>query len=168
MLQSSKDKIGLDAINGVKALAMCFILAGHALCFVFGGPVANSEFMDHSLKTFENAFLTNSLLFVDIFLFLSGFLFCRIYLTELEKRKGNLNVLFLYLGRYIRLTPAYLTVIMFYVTWFPHIGSGPLWRQRVETEQERCAESWWLNILYINNYFNTDYLVSMNRTLIVE
>lgn len=100
-------------------------------------------------------------MFVDVFLLLSGFLFCRILLIELERRQGKLNVLILYVGRYIRLTPAYLAIIGFYMTWFPSMGSGPLWQQRIEREQERCQSSWWTNILYINNYINSDKLVSI-------
>lgn len=120
-------------------------------------------FSFQNIKSPVFGFLSNSLLFVDVFLLLSGFLFCRILLIELERRKGRLNVLILYIGRYIRLTPAYLAIIGFYITWFPSIGSGPLWQQRIEREQERCETSWWTNILYINNYINSDKLVSYRK-----
>ncbi|EDW86401.2 uncharacterized protein Dwil_GK15256 [Drosophila willistoni] len=93
-----------------------------------------------------------------MFLLLSGFLLCRILLFELERRGGKVNPLMLYVARYIRLTPAYIAIIGFYMTWFPHIGSGPIWNERIGLEKERCQDSWWLNILYINNYFGTDKL----------
>lgn len=86
-------------------------------------------------------------------------------MIELEKRAGRINVLVLYAARYIRLTPAYLAIIGFYIYWFPMVGDGPLWPERILREQRRCQSSWWLNILYINNYFNTDQLVS---TLLFE
>ncbi|TMW53381.1 hypothetical protein DOY81_001503, partial [Sarcophaga bullata] len=158
LFQASKDQLGLNSINGIKALAMLFILAGHVLTFIYSSPVYNVEFINENIKSPLFGFLSNSLLFVDVFLLLSGFLFCRILLIELERRKGRLNVLILYIGRYIRLTPAYLAIIGFYITWFPNIGSGPLWQQRIEREQERCQTSWWTNILYINNYINSDKL----------
>lgn len=106
-------------------------------------------------------YVINSLLFVDIYLLLSGYLFFRILYAELERRKGRLNPLILYIGRYIRLTPAYMVVIGFYMTWFTRIGDGPIWRERIEPEQDRCLESWWLNIMYVNNYINSDKLVSL-------
>lgn len=59
-----------------------------------------------------------------------------------------------------RVTPAYVVVILFYMTWFPKIGEGPLWDDRLMLEKERCMASWWTNILYINNYVNTDQMVS--------
>lgn len=96
---------------------------------------------------------------MDIFLLLSGFLFCRILLIELERRRGNINVIVLYVARYIRLTPAYLMILGFQMTWFKSIGDGPIWNSRIGLEEERCRTSWWLNILYINNYFGTENLV---------
>ncbi|KAM7346795.1 nose resistant to fluoxetine protein 6-like isoform 2-T2 [Cochliomyia hominivorax] len=154
LFQASKDQLGLNSINGIKALAMLLILSGHALSFIYSSPVYNVQFINENIKSPLFGFLSNSLLFVDIFLLLSGFLFCRILLIELERRQGRLNVLILYIGRYIRLTPAYLAIIGFYITWLPSIGSGPLWQQRMNREQERCETSWWANILYINNYIN--------------
>ncbi|XP_036318117.1 nose resistant to fluoxetine protein 6-like [Rhagoletis pomonella] len=160
LFQASKDQMGLNSINGIKAMAMLLILAGHALSFIYGSPTYNVAFVAEQTKFPTFAFLYNSLLFVDTFLLLSGFLFCRIMLVELHRRRGQINPLILYIGRYIRLTPAYMAIIGFYMTWFPSIGSGPLWPERIRREQERCQASWWLNILYVNNYFNTDKFVS--------
>lgn len=57
-----------------------------------------------------------------------------------------------------RLTPAYLAMIGLYSTWFIRLGSGPLWESRISIEQQRCQESWWKNLLYINNYYGNDML----------
>lgn len=158
LFQKSNDTLGLNAINGIKAISMILIVLGHALLFTVGGPVLNSDFFAVDIKRLQNAFLLNSPLFVDTFLLLSGFLFCRICIKELERRQGKINFAVLYVFRYIRLTPAYLAIIAFYATWFPQIGDGPLWNSRIGLEQKRCEESWWLNILYINNYFGTENL----------
>lgn len=63
---------------------------------------------------------------------------------------------------YYRLTPAYLVVLGFNLTWLPHIGSGPLWNTTAQLESDRCLKSWWANLLYVNNYVNTDNLVSLH------
>lgn len=44
LVKGSRDELGLSAVNGVKAFAMIFIIAGHALLFMVGGPTLNSEF----------------------------------------------------------------------------------------------------------------------------
>ncbi|XP_001237269.4 nose resistant to fluoxetine protein 6 [Anopheles gambiae] len=156
LAQLSKDDHGLGCINGIKALAMVFILGGHALVFMAGGPLLNPAFFREQSRLLQNAFLLNSPLLVDTFLLLSGFLFARLLLLELDKRQGRLNFGLLYLFRYVRLTPAYLAVIALYATWLPRLGDGPLWTERMELEQRRCRQSWWLNVLYVNNYFGTD------------
>ncbi|XP_041973165.1 nose resistant to fluoxetine protein 6-like [Aricia agestis] len=150
--------LGLECIAGIKAIAMIFILAGHACTFIASGPVMDSEAWDRLIRNPANSFMLSNTLLVDSFLFLSAFLFSRLLLIELDKRRGRLNVLPILIVRYIRVTPAYFVVILFYMTWLPKIGVGPLWEDRMRLEQERCLASWWANILYVNNYVNTDYL----------
>lgn len=81
---------------------MFFIVAGHALVFMVGGPVQNAEFYEKQSVMVQNAFLQNSPLLVDSFLLLSGFLFARLILIELDKRRGQINFGILYIFRYIR------------------------------------------------------------------
>ncbi|ETN61640.1 hypothetical protein AND_006691 [Anopheles darlingi] len=156
LVQGSKDDHGLGCINGIKACSMIFILGGHALLFMAGGPLLNTGFFHEQQRQVQNAIFLNSPLLVDTFLLLSGFLFARLLLIELDKRKGAINFGMLYLFRYIRLTPAYLAIITIYATWLPRLGDGPLWQERMALEQQRCQDSWWRNLLYINNYVGTD------------
>ncbi|KAK0094750.1 hypothetical protein PV326_010087 [Microctonus aethiopoides] len=148
--------LNLNCISGIKFLAMVFIIAGHCLVFIIGGPILNMDYWEQAVGKAENAIFLNSPLLVDTFLFLSGLLFARILLHELDKRK-SVNFIFLYIFRYIRLTPAYLIIVGLYATWLPKLGSGPLWSRMIE-EKARCQTSWWTNIIYINNYINTDKL----------
>ncbi|CAG5010480.1 unnamed protein product [Parnassius apollo] len=150
--------LGLECISGIKSLAMIFIVAGHACLFIGSGPVMDAEAWDRLIKQPANAFMLSNTLLVDTFLMLSAFLFCRLLLIEFDKRRGKLNVVPILIFRYIRVTPAYVVVILFYLTWLSKIGEGPLWENRMQLEQERCLETWWANILYINNYFKTDQL----------
>lgn len=81
---------------------MLCIISGHALVFMVGGPVQNSEFYQKQSTMIQNAYLQNSPLLVDSFLLLSGFLFARLVLIELDKRRGKINFGILYIFRYIR------------------------------------------------------------------
>ncbi|XP_059617661.1 nose resistant to fluoxetine protein 6-like [Phlebotomus argentipes] len=158
LVKKGSDDLGLGCINGIKTLAMVFIISGHAMAFIAGGPIQNPDFYLKESQALKNAFLLNSPLLVDTFLLLSGFLFARLLLVELEKRKGKVNFGFLYIFRYIRLTPAYMAVLFLYMVLLQKLGSGPLWDARIGLEQERCESSWWINLLYINNYLGTDKL----------
>lgn len=166
--QASRDELGLSALNGIKALSMICIIGGHAILFMVGGPQLNTDFYAREINLLRNAFLLNSPLLVDTFLLLSGFLFAHLVLVELEKRRGRVNFGLLYVFRYVRLTPAYLAVIAVYATWLPRLGSGPLWQARMGLEQERCRQSWWLNVLYVNNYVGTADIVSVENCNLVS
>ncbi|XP_048511652.1 nose resistant to fluoxetine protein 6-like [Athalia rosae] len=148
--------INLDCISGIKVTAMIMIIAGHSLIFVISGPVLNINFWQYAVTKVENAVFLNNPLLVDTFLLLSGFLVSCILLNELNKGK-RINFINIYVMRYVRLTPAYILIIGLYLTWFPRMDSGPMW-SRVYLERDRCMTSWWANLLYINNYVNTDKL----------
>ncbi|KAI4459654.1 o-acyltransferase [Holotrichia oblita] len=154
--QNNADNLG--CVSGLKFLFMALIVPGHTLLFAVSGPIMNSNFYEEARTKVQNAIFFNNPLLVDTFLFLSGFLLCRILIQELDKRKGRINPLIIYIGRYIRLTPAYLVIIGLYCTFLPRLGNGPLWNVIISREKERCLNSWWTNILYINNYLNTENL----------
>ncbi|XP_028175889.1 nose resistant to fluoxetine protein 6-like [Ostrinia furnacalis] len=156
LFTEQNNSMGLDCISGIKTLSMVFILSGHTSLFVGTGPVMDESGWDNAVKNPNNSLILNSMLLVDTFLMLSAFLFSRLLLAELDKRRGKLNVIPIILFRYIRLTPSYLAVIWFYITWMPKIGEGPLWKEKVMLEQERCRENWWINILYVNNFVHSD------------
>lgn len=44
LFKVGNDDLGLSSVNGIKAIGMFLIIAGHSLVFMIGGPVKNSEF----------------------------------------------------------------------------------------------------------------------------
>lgn len=71
LVKSSRDELGLSAVNGIKAFAMFFIIAGHALLFMVGGPTLNSEFYakvsTHTLSVILKLLLDSHVLTLKIF-----------------------------------------------------------------------------------------------------
>ncbi|XP_064215056.1 nose resistant to fluoxetine protein 6 [Tribolium castaneum] len=149
---------GLQCIHGLKVISMFLIIMGHRIMFGIGSPLMNPSFVENMYGRIEATALLNGPVIVDTFFNISGFLVCYLMLTQLEKRKRGINFLFLYLHRFIRLTPAYAMVLAFYCTLFVKMGSGPLWLERVQVEQERCVASWWANLFYLNNYINKEHI----------
>ncbi|XP_032678635.1 nose resistant to fluoxetine protein 6-like isoform X1 [Odontomachus brunneus] len=148
------DNLHIDCIAGIKFISMVFILVGHSLIFIMSGPMLDKKFNDEAVTKIENSIFLNNPLLVDTFLMLSGFLFCRILLQELDKRK-SVNFLHLYVIRYFRLTPAYSVILGLYATWLTQLDRGPRW-SIMRHEKKKCLSSWWTNLLYVNNYVNTD------------
>jgi hypothetical protein len=53
-----------------------------------------------------------------------------------------------------------MMVVAFYATLLDKIDTGPIWNAKVGAEKQRCVDNWWTNLFYINNYVNSDKLVS--------
>lgn len=158
LLKVGKSDLNLNCICGIKLLSMVLIVSAHSLLFLVSGPITNNDFFSKSLYKVENGIYLNNPLLVDTYLLISGFLMCRLVLLELDKRKGKINFFLLYIFRYIRLTPSYLVVIGLYCTWLIRLDQGPLWETTIGSERDRCINSWWSNLLYINNYVNDEQL----------
>nr|CAD7201995.1 unnamed protein product [Timema douglasi] len=54
------------------------------------------------------------------------------------------------------LTPAYAAMIAVFATVYVYLGSGPGWHNGVEHQSEMCRENWLWNILYVNNYVDSN------------
>ncbi|GFY29379.1 nose resistant to fluoxetine protein 6 [Trichonephila clavipes] len=87
------------------------------------------------------------------FFVLSGFLNGYCFSTDYHRKKGEIDWIYFYFKRFIRLTPAYMIVMGFYTTLFSYIGSGYLWP--VYDTNPVCKENWWWNLLFINNFQST-------------
>ena len=76
-------------------------------------------------------------------------------LKELEKQSLKTLPAFFgkfYFHRYWRLTPPYMFVMMTYVPLFKYLGDGPMWPWG-GVERDECEDTWWTNMLYINNVY---------------
>lgn len=95
---------------------------------------------------------------VDTFFVMSGMLATFNILKMLDKTKGKLNVIMLYVHRYIRLTPTYAILVGIMATLVVYLGNGPNW-YIVEMQAQLCKDNWWTNILYINNIVKSNQIV---------
>lgn len=57
----------------------------------------------------------------------------------------------MYLHRIVRLTPVLAIAVLFLMTLFPRLDSGPLWQQ-FTSSAELCYDTWWATLLYVQNY----------------
>ena len=114
----------LNTLNGIRSLAMVWVILGHA--FVFGlGFVANFTSLEQRVKSYFFLFLESGLFAVDVFFFVGGFLVA--YSVLRDKQKNTLLYPLAILHRALRLWPAYIVVILIYYSVFIHTNNGPLW-----------------------------------------
>ncbi|KAF4533050.1 hypothetical protein B566_EDAN002613, partial [Ephemera danica] len=99
----------------------------------------------------------NGFIIVDTFFTITGFL-VSYQLISTFHQGIRVPIPALYFHRFLRLTPVYAIVLGVYATLFKYMGSGPIWATKVGVEVERCQENWWTNLLYVNNYINTEHM----------
>ncbi|XP_037936146.1 uncharacterized protein LOC119670101 [Teleopsis dalmanni] len=105
-------------------------------------------------------FVGNATFSVDTFFFISGFLVTLLYLKQGKKypedtgqfvRRSFSDTALILIYRYIRLTPAYLFVIFFNDFALRQSSDASVFQPTVAPDT--CAQYWWRNILYINNFY---------------
>lgn len=103
-----------------------------------------------------NMLFVNGNYSMQLFMIISSWLLCYNFFLVFENHpKFKLGyILYAFIHRYIRLSVPLLAVIAFNATWLQHINRGPLWDKVVGTEYRNCRKNWWVNLLYINNYYD--------------
>ncbi|GBO13644.1 Nose resistant to fluoxetine protein 6 [Araneus ventricosus] len=139
----------LPSLHGIRFLSMSWVILCHSYAFL--GMIARNmaetiQFVDHwFLQIILNGFYS-----VDSFFLLSGFLVAYLFFQQCAKSNGKIPWVYFYVHRYIRLTPVYAIVILFYTFINPYLADGPSWP---DTDYDKnCHENWWWNLLYINNF----------------
>ncbi|KAK9888344.1 hypothetical protein WA026_000598 [Henosepilachna vigintioctopunctata] len=146
----------LQLLHGVRTLLMFVIIICHRSITYASSAISNFDEIEKEYRFSLGCSIYYGVFSVDIFFMISGLLVTYLLLIQFEKER--VNPLSLIILRYIRLTPVYAFVIFYYATHFRHTGNGPLWKIFVEEEYQDCRTNWWTNLLYINNYINTDHM----------
>uniref|UniRef100_A0A1I7TDH3 Acyl_transf_3 domain-containing protein n=1 Tax=Caenorhabditis tropicalis TaxID=1561998 RepID=A0A1I7TDH3_9PELO len=152
LLRISKNPNNLRGVECIRFLSFTWVVSGH-----IWGDWENADNPLKAidiLKTRSYEIWVNAFFSVDTFFFLSGLLLSYSFLPKLTIRKAmSPTVWFIfYLHRILRLTPAYLSFILFYATYGPLTDFGPNEIVRRE-DMENCRRYGWKNLLYINNIY---------------
>ncbi|OWF41722.1 nose resistant to fluoxetine protein 6-like [Mizuhopecten yessoensis] len=155
ILNTHQGSGSITCMNGVRFLSMSWVLLGHSFAFGLGMGDNLLTFLPEMVKTWTAHVILNALVSVDSFFTISGLLLSYLVLKEMKKKNGKLNWGMFYFHRFWRLTPPYMLLMMVYVPLFRYMFEGPKWMQG-GSEQNFCADTWWTNLLYINNFVRAD------------
>ncbi|VVC34920.1 Nose resistant-to-fluoxetine protein, N-terminal,Acyltransferase 3 [Cinara cedri] len=160
-MQSLKHKscvvrgLDLTPLCGTTTISMVLIIIGHRWGFRLPGPLQNYEVNEQVFYDYFISIFTSHMdLLVDTFFAVSGALMILILLDRLEK--SFIHPFKVLVFKYFRLTPVYAVIIFFFATLQYKMGSGPLWEAFIGTDKKNCQQTWWINLLYLNNYVETD------------
>ncbi|XP_035221631.1 nose resistant to fluoxetine protein 6-like isoform X2 [Stegodyphus dumicola] len=149
----------LGCFHGIRFLSATWIILGHTYFYTDTWKYLKYRHLLGVEEEFDGylplAVIENFTIPVGSFFFMSGFLLMFTTWKKLEKSEGHVNLLMFFVHKYWRMTPALgLTLILFMV--LPLIDSGPIWNSTLDPPLQACNDLWWANMLYINNWWNTD------------
>ncbi|KAG8184567.1 hypothetical protein JTE90_007683 [Oedothorax gibbosus] len=154
LLDCTNEDDASDTARGLKVLTILFAIFTHTYAlphrlhlYRFRNTLNFTKFIDEILF----GAVANSSVGVDTFFFLAGFHF--VYNRwRLINRPNVLSYIF----KFIILTCIRMMAIQVLVALlfflFPLFGSGPLWHEFVENPLDNCRNTWWMNLLFIQNF----------------
>lgn len=147
----------LACINAIRFLSIGWVILGHTYVFLLA-YVDNIVAIGPIIQRFSFMLLNSAFFSVDSFFFLSGLLTCYLFMKEVKEKNRPITVGLMfkyYVHRLWRITPPYALVILFSVALSRYLGSGPNY-PRDGFEINFCRDTWWTNLLYVNNLVNLD------------
>ena len=156
----SQDRLGqekdtLEILNSVRVFSIGWVILGHTLLnYISLVPLTNyadyfKEFKDSRYILVYTAFYS-----VDTFFWMSGLLMSYLFIIEFEKIRGLpiLNLILVYVHRFLRITPVYMFCLCFFWALTPYFGNGPFWFDITNSFNYECHKYWYSNLLYVNNF----------------
>lgn len=143
----------LEILNGVRVLAMWWVVVAHSFVTQMLAPLANLEdAFDDAVNSFFLATIKAGTVAVDIFFFLSGFLAALSFIQVFSNPEARNPMTFLssYLKRYIRLTPTVLVLMLYTIFFQPMLFNTPT-SPATEVAAHNCSNHWYETLLYVAN-----------------
>ncbi|XP_062124809.1 nose resistant to fluoxetine protein 6-like [Drosophila sulfurigaster albostrigata] len=158
----------IDCLYGMRCMSLIWVIFGHQYLFALLAPNINQFRLKWWFEKPYTSFVLHGVFSVDTFFFLSGMLLVVIALRSLEKSNGKLNILMMYLHRYLRLTPVVALAILLYMKILPLFGDGPMYENVKFDDYNHCKRTWFWTLLYLQNYATPDLCINHSWYLAVD
>jgi hypothetical protein len=149
----------IKCLHGLKALSILLLFISFKLITMGRVPYSNRNKLTEFFNSPLSVFLRSSFLYEDIFLVVSGVLAsisCMKDITSDSKKLWLKKML----ARFLRLVLPLSVVLLFYAFIWEHLGTGPQWNAVVDKNADLCKESMWKNLLFIQNFYPIEDMVS--------
>uniref|UniRef100_A0A0R3RK63 NRF domain-containing protein n=1 Tax=Elaeophora elaphi TaxID=1147741 RepID=A0A0R3RK63_9BILA len=149
MALSTKRSHKYHSIQGLQVITVSVIVAAN--CFIYILP-----YLENVLFTYENVFTWQFHPFNNFTYHIDGLIAIDTLLTSLlvqNMLETTDDIKKLYLNRLLQVLPVFIFIILFMTFLYERLSSGPIWMH--DDLITRCKDSWWKNILFINNFFSS-------------
>ncbi|XP_065828414.1 nose resistant to fluoxetine protein 6-like [Oscarella lobularis] len=158
LLDTQVQAKSIQCLHGIRTLSMFWVILGHSyVWFGYVFNVANPLMTANFTKQFAFQGVSSAFLSVDTFFFISGLLVMYLLYQRLESNLGHFPWFNFYFHRVWRLTPTYFVALVILWTLLLNTNDGPFWDRNVPKLTSPCNDYWWTNMLYINNFYPTDF-----------
>ncbi|GMS85252.1 hypothetical protein PENTCL1PPCAC_7427, partial [Pristionchus entomophagus] len=149
----------ISPIHCIRFFSMSWVVLGHFVS-IYITVAANPSDIIKMGKDFLSEFIMNAYFAVDSFFFMSGLLLTFIWFKNYHKNPHGTNsptswVMF-YIHRIIRLSPPFYMMVAF-TTWvYQHLFIDRPINIMPFILEDYCSETWWIELLYVHNWWKTD------------
>lgn len=77
-------------------------------------------------------------------------------------RNDNVDIISLYVRRFIRLTPSLAVAVLFSMSLLRFFGNGPFWTALLQFYTGHCHRYWWSTLSYSQNLVNPNEICNIN------
>uniref|UniRef100_A0A7E4V1X0 NRF domain-containing protein n=1 Tax=Panagrellus redivivus TaxID=6233 RepID=A0A7E4V1X0_PANRE len=142
-----------DCIPGLLVVSLFLFICGNVFYLVM--PFL--ENVSFSYSSSQSAFMQ---IIVNYSFYADGILALAAFKIGTYYNNGGFHsvkdILYHLVSRFFRVWPAYAYVVGFITLIFIRLGSGPMWSHN--DLPDRCLNSWWFNLLLVNNLFGIDQI----------
>ncbi|KAH8347523.1 hypothetical protein KR059_012039 [Drosophila kikkawai] len=157
----------IECFHGIRCMSLLWVIYAHEYIFFTTSPNLNSaDMQDWAVQPFSS-FILHGYFSVDSFFVLGGLLVSMIALRAMEKTKGRLNPLLMYLHRIIRILPVVAIAILVYMTMMNVVSGGPMLKHGYHGKVA-CSNGWYWTLLFIQNYAVLDICLDHTWYLAVD
>ncbi|KAH8241176.1 hypothetical protein KR032_001435 [Drosophila birchii] len=157
----------IECFHGIRCMSLLWVIFTHEYIFFLTAPNVNTaDIQNWAVEPFAS-FTLHGYFAVDSFFVLGGLLVSMIALRAMEKTKGRLNPILMYLHRIIRILPVVAIAILVYMTMMNVVSGGPMLKYGYHGKAT-CAKSWYWTLLFIQNYAVLDICLDHTWYLAVD
>ena len=152
ILSMERDRGDMPAPHAIRCFNTLMLIVSHKSMELDFKAFSNQTDLS---KTFNNpltVLVRASYLYTDSFIMLSGMLVAYSFIGRLQ-RGQTINIIKEIAGRYFRVAPPMIALMIFGTFVLPLLGSGPQWNLLITFQSTLCKQTWWRSVFMIHNWF---------------
>ncbi|XP_055934460.1 nose resistant to fluoxetine protein 6-like [Argiope bruennichi] len=156
VLSTKRKSNGLECLHGLRTIIVMLIIYSHTYGYLHILHFQKYSKAANFLRFFDSftfSGIGNGSVALDSLIFVSAVTITyQRWRFASKENKVNLGIFKLLLHRFLRMSAAQIVAISFFLL-LPAFGSGPIWTAYMTPILNNCRQRWWLNLLYISNFW---------------